>query len=122
MRCHDHKFDPIPTRDYYSLAAAYNGADWSDRLIAAPEVVAVQARWEQDVKQQRGDLDGWLLEQGRTLARPELERTATYLLTAWKVRVLKRQQQNVDLAALAEQDGVQLYFLNRWLNFGHRRI
>ena len=29
-RCHDHKFDPIPTRDYYSLAAAYNGAEWPD--------------------------------------------------------------------------------------------
>ncbi len=30
-RCHNHKFDPIPTRDYYSLAAAYNGATWTDR-------------------------------------------------------------------------------------------
>ena len=26
-RCHDHKYDPIPTRDYYSLAAAYNGSN-----------------------------------------------------------------------------------------------
>ena len=22
-RCHDHKFDPIPTKDYYSLAAIF---------------------------------------------------------------------------------------------------
>jgi hypothetical protein len=22
-RCHDHKFDPIPTRDYYRLASAF---------------------------------------------------------------------------------------------------
>ena len=25
-RCHDHKFDPIPTQDYYSLAGVFNGA------------------------------------------------------------------------------------------------
>ena len=25
-RCHDHKFDPIPTRDYYNLAANFTNA------------------------------------------------------------------------------------------------
>ncbi len=31
-RCHDHKFDPIPTRDYYSLYAALAGSRVPDRL------------------------------------------------------------------------------------------
>jgi mono/diheme cytochrome c family protein len=26
-RCHDHKFDPIPTKDYYSLAGIFNSTD-----------------------------------------------------------------------------------------------
>jgi hypothetical protein len=30
-RCHDHKFDPIPTRDYYRMAAAF-------RTTIAPEI------------------------------------------------------------------------------------
>ncbi len=30
-RCHDHKFDPIPTRDYYSLYGVFHGCD--DRLV-----------------------------------------------------------------------------------------
>jgi len=30
-RCHDHKFDPIPTRDYYSLAGIfYSTRSWTD--------------------------------------------------------------------------------------------
>ncbi len=30
-RCHDHKYDPIPTRDYYSLYGVFHGSD--DRLV-----------------------------------------------------------------------------------------
>ncbi|MGE3315083.1 MAG: PSD1 and planctomycete cytochrome C domain-containing protein [Planctomycetaceae bacterium] len=27
-RCHDHKFDPVPTRDYYALAGIFRSTDW----------------------------------------------------------------------------------------------
>src|SRR5207237_762125 len=30
-RCHDHKFDPIPKRDYYRLQAVFAGVDRGDR-------------------------------------------------------------------------------------------
>ena len=30
-RCHDHKFDPIPQADYYSLQAVFSGTDRGDR-------------------------------------------------------------------------------------------
>ncbi len=30
-RCHDHKFDPVPTRDYYSLYGVFNGS--TERLV-----------------------------------------------------------------------------------------
>jgi hypothetical protein len=34
-RCHNHKFDPIPRRDYYRLQAVFAGVDRGDRPIVA---------------------------------------------------------------------------------------
>ncbi|MEO6244995.1 MAG: DUF1549 and DUF1553 domain-containing protein, partial [Opitutaceae bacterium] len=33
-RCHDHKFDPIPTRDYYSIQAVFATTQLSERVAA----------------------------------------------------------------------------------------
>jgi mono/diheme cytochrome c family protein len=44
-RCHDHKFDPIPQRDYYRLQAALAGVHHGDRSLLAPaEAAAREAR------------------------------------------------------------------------------
>ena len=32
-RCHDHKFDPIPQKDYYGLQAVFAGVDRGDRPL-----------------------------------------------------------------------------------------
>ena len=45
-RCHDHKFDPIPTRDYYSLAGIFYGHG-PDRCPALP------ARGDEGLSRQR---------------------------------------------------------------------
>jgi mono/diheme cytochrome c family protein len=39
-RCHDHKFDPIPTRDYYSLTSVFGGVGFGTREIATAETKA----------------------------------------------------------------------------------
>ena len=35
-RCHHHKFDPIPTEDYYRLRAAFDGVTHGERVMATP--------------------------------------------------------------------------------------
>jgi hypothetical protein len=39
-RCHDHKFDPLPTADYYALAGVMHSTHLRERCIDAPERAA----------------------------------------------------------------------------------
>jgi Protein of unknown function (DUF1553)/Protein of unknown function (DUF1549)/Planctomycete cytochrome C len=80
-RCHDHKFDPIPTRDYYALAGILrntrtldhaNVSRWLERpLPASPEQEAAirqfdekTASLEARIKSERGRM----VAEGKTLA------------------------------------------------------
>jgi mono/diheme cytochrome c family protein len=36
-RCHHHKFDPIPTQDYYRMRAAFEGIHHGRRVLASPQ-------------------------------------------------------------------------------------
>ena len=42
-RCHDHKFDPIPTRDYYALAGVFASTEYVEvPLVSQAEVEAAK--------------------------------------------------------------------------------
>jgi hypothetical protein len=51
-RCHDHKYDPIPRRDYYRMLCAFNGGDRAEVPLAPLEEVrryrASQKQWKSD--------------------------------------------------------------------------
>ncbi len=49
-RCHDHKFDPIPTRDYYSIAGIYMGTNMTDAPLAPDAEVKVYKEAQAELK------------------------------------------------------------------------
>jgi hypothetical protein len=42
-RCHDHKLDPIPQREYYALTAIFSGVQRADRLVSVSEAASLEA-------------------------------------------------------------------------------
>ena len=82
-RCHDHKFDPIPTKDYYALAGIFRSSDLRSGLRRRPRFNAGYFRTERLVK-----LDG-LPEYSSANAvevRAERERLWTALQAAEEAR------------------------------------
>ena len=56
-RCHDHKFDPVPARDYYRLAAGLAGVRHGTRRYAAPETKGRLDESRARIRRLRGELD-----------------------------------------------------------------
>jgi hypothetical protein len=117
-RCHDHKFDPIPTRDYYSLAAAYNGAAWSLVTLSSPEEAARSRVWVKEGKDLEARIARWAEEQKAAIVRQELRAVGPYLLAAWRLRVLRKAGLATPAAERAGKEKLDPFFLKRtesWL-------
>lgn len=63
-RCHDHKHDPIPTRDYYALAGIFTstetlyGLSGNEKLTAPPtELHQLRSDWTKDDPKQKATKD-----------------------------------------------------------------
>ncbi len=113
-RCHDHKFDPIPTRDYYSLYGVFlNSKDVIDPVAIEQrpyteldrfylDKLAVRRKAIDDFRRER-------LEFHKDEARSEAMLTR-YLAAAWEGRDLS----NTRLEAVARENDLNLYLLKRW--------
>ncbi len=73
-RCHDHKFDPLPTTDYYAIAGVFKStrsmetfkrmAKWNEHLIPDEADKAKQAAHQSEVERQTATIEA-LVEAGQ---------------------------------------------------------
>ncbi|MGQ0635568.1 MAG: PSD1 and planctomycete cytochrome C domain-containing protein [Planctomycetaceae bacterium] len=87
-RCHDHKYDPIPTEDYYSLHGVLSNSTEPNELpvlqitsdpTVYTEYLAKRARLEKNV-------EVFLTEKVAEAQRKHRAQSGDYLLLAWQLR------------------------------------
>ena len=113
-RCHDHKFDPIPTRDYYSLAAAYKGSDLNELFLAPNEAVEIRRKWEAKLKELEATANQYLMDQSRVLGKAALADVRKYLQVAWQLVASKKHKLEMNNAEIIKRERLDPYFLTRW--------
>lgn len=82
-RCHDHKFDPIPTADYYSLYGVFDSCDEPSitelPIIATPPQSEAYAKFEAELAAKRAEVAKYHSEQKEIIERELREQAEAYL-------------------------------------------
>ncbi|MEM7476745.1 MAG: PSD1 and planctomycete cytochrome C domain-containing protein [Planctomycetota bacterium] len=116
-RCHDHKFDPIPTTDYYALAGIFNGRSYSDAPLVDDSVVMEYNEAQKLVNDKNNEIRNWLKEIGVRAGQERFAEIAKYFLVAWKMSVLKANGISLKDEDIAEQEKLHPYYVKRFREF-----
>lgn len=74
-RCHDHKFDPIPTTDYYALAGILRSTNLTDHVLRSPEKTSLETK----LQGLQGKLQAMRQAADQGIAQAARENVADYL-------------------------------------------
>jgi len=81
-QCHDHKYDPIPTKDYYSLLGVFTSTKDSEYPLASQDVVDEYKRRKKRVEEQEAAIKEYIQAQSTALGEILAAKTAQYLRAA----------------------------------------
>jgi len=81
-QCHDHKFDPIPTKDYYALLGVFTSSVTAEHPLAPEAVVNAYKARKEAVEAAEKEIADFLEKQATQLAEILAADTARYLLAA----------------------------------------
>ena len=112
-RCHDHKYDPIPTRDYYSLLGVFTSSKKDEYPLAAPAEVETYKKQKLEIDEKQVALTDWLNKQTSDLVDILAAQTTRYVVSAWTVMTGERG----DVFAAANQDSLDALTIGRWIKY-----
>ncbi|MFN0170640.1 MAG: PSD1 and planctomycete cytochrome C domain-containing protein [Bryobacteraceae bacterium] len=112
-QCHDHKYDPIPTQDYYSLLGVFRSSQTHEFPLAPKEEVETYKKKKQEIEEKESALKDWTGKQIDQLVDIFATSTSRYVMAAWRVKTGREP----DAAAAASTAGLDRETLERWVKY-----
>ena len=116
-RCHDHKYDPIPTIDYYSLAGIFNGRGYREAPLVTDAVVKTYNEGQQKVKEQEKVVREFLLAIARRNGEERFSQISQYMITAWRLNALSAKGIGLSDDDAAKREKLHPYFVKRFRDY-----
>src|SRR5205807_680037 len=118
-RCHDHKFDPIPTKDYYSLYGVF--ASTRDPAVPPtfldPPRTAEYEKFVKELEAREKKLADFLAAKHKALVEGTKSRAGEYLLAVHNTRGVPDTQ---EFMLVADGNDLNPAMINRWRAFLRR--
>jgi hypothetical protein len=112
-RCHDHKYDPISQKDYYSLAAVFLNTTYREYPATSPAEMAVWEKQQKAIDDKEEALDDFMERQSDLYSEMLAQKTSKYLVAAWQVTGEPKKT----VAEAAVDQKVDPETLERWIKF-----
>ena len=114
-RCHDHKFDPIPTRDYYSLYGVFDSSQepGEEPLLGTKAPDKEFNEYLAEHKKRTEDRDKYRQEQEAAMATKLRRQAGNYLLAAYEARP---RTNGLDAESVAHTNKLDPEVLRRWMS------
>jgi mono/diheme cytochrome c family protein len=112
-RCHDHKYDAIPTTDYYSLAGVFLNTSYREYPLAPKDVVAEYDQNDKKIEKKEKLLEEFTKTESTQLAETLALQASKYMTAAWKVTGEPKEE----VAKVVEADKLDYELFDRWIKF-----
>lgn len=116
-RCHDHKYDAIPTEDYYSLYGVFASSQEPDELPvigAEAKLVAGYEEYQKELAKKRAELDEFRANKHKEFLETSRKRVGDYL-----VRVIESRTETLisKLPFSGNRDDLSRRLVERWQGY-----
>ncbi|MBL8174277.1 MAG: PSD1 domain-containing protein [Bryobacterales bacterium] len=112
-RCHDHKYDPIPTADYYALGGVFLNSVYHEYPQVPKAVLDKYKKIEDEVEKKQKILAEMQKNFSAQLSQSLAFQTSNYLQGVWEVS----GPQKKEMAAVVEARKLDFELLDRWVRY-----
>jgi hypothetical protein len=112
-RCHDHKYDPISTEDYYALGGVFLNSIYHEYPQVPKSVLGKYKQVEDEIEKKQKILAEMQKNFSEQLSQSLAFHTANYLQGVWEVA----GPQKKEMPAVVEARKLDFELLDRWMRY-----